>query len=100
MSDDLSDILGWQPDEDELRETARMLQEARPLPSPAFRGQLRRRLEAIGAPRPARGMRAKALGLGLAGVLLLALAGTGVAGSGPLAPTQVAAAPVSASPLR
>jgi hypothetical protein len=98
MSDDFSDILGEQPDADELRETARMLQAARPLPSPAFRGELRRRLKAAGALRPARGLRAKALSFGVAGVLLLALAGAGVAGSGPLAPTQVATAPVSSSP--
>ena len=98
MSDDLSDFIGEQPDADELRETARMLQAARPLPSPAFRGELRRRLEATGALRPARRLHAKALSFGVAGVLLLALAGAGVAGSGPLAPTQVAAAPVSSSP--
>lgn len=97
MSDDLSDFIGEQPDADELRETARMLQAARPLPSPAFRGELRRRLEAGPAPRAARGLRVKALSLGVAGVLLLALAAAGVAGGGPLAPTQLAGAPVSSS---
>ena len=98
MSEDFSDILGEQPDADELRETARMLQEARPLPSPAFRGDLARLMRATPLPGAMSRWRLKALSLAAAGVLLLGIVGVGVAGSGPLAPTQVAAPPVSSSP--
>jgi hypothetical protein len=98
MSDDLSDILGEQPDADDLRETARMLEGARPLPSPAFRGDLARLMRATPLPGAISRWRLKALSLAAAGVLLLGIVGVGVAGSGPLAPTQVAAAPVSSSP--
>jgi len=63
------------------------LSAARPLPDPNFRGELRRRLagaEASGAVAPRR-VRALAASYALAGLLLLAVAGIGVAGSGPFA---------------
>jgi hypothetical protein len=63
------------------------LSAARPLPDPNFRGALRRRLagaEASGAVAPRR-VRALAASYALTGLLLLAVAGIGVAGSGPFA---------------
>ncbi len=63
------------------------LSAARPLPDPNFRGELRRRLagaQASGAVAPRR-VRALAASYALAGLLLLTVAGIGVAGSGPFA---------------
>jgi hypothetical protein len=63
------------------------LSAARPLPDPNFRGELRRRLagaQASGAPAPGR-VRALAAAYALSGLLLLAVAGVGVAGGGPFA---------------
>jgi hypothetical protein len=59
----------------------------RPLPAPAFRGDLRRRLETAreaGAVAPRR-VRALATSYALSGLVLLAIAATGVAGGGPFA---------------
>jgi hypothetical protein len=68
-------------------EMGRQLSEARPLPAPGFRGELRRRLagaQAAGAVAPRR-VRALAASYALSGLLLLAVAAAGVAGSGPFA---------------
>lgn len=68
-------------------EVGMRLSAARPLPDPNFRGELRRRLagaEASGAVAPRR-VRALAASYALTGLLLLAVAGVGVAGSGPFA---------------
>ena len=68
-------------------EVGMQLSAARPLPGPNFRGELRRRLagaQASGAVAPRR-VRALAASYALAGLLLLAVAGIGVAGSGPFA---------------
>jgi len=63
------------------------LADARPLPEPNFRGELRRRLagaQAGGAVAPRR-VRALAASYALSGLLLLAVAVAGVAGGGPFA---------------
>jgi hypothetical protein len=68
-------------------ETGMQLSAARPLPDPNFRGELRRRLagaQASGAVAPRR-VRALAASYALSGLLLLVVAGVGVAGSGPFA---------------
>src|SRR4029453_5796033 len=67
-----------------LLETARMLERERPVPGPAFRGELARRLRAR-SPSPQR------LGVLIgayagAGLALLAVVAVGLAGAGPLAP--------------
>ena len=98
MSGEFNDILEDPGARSELESVARMLQSARPLPSPAFRGELGRRLRANpGAPRSRR-LRLQILGMGAAGVLALILAGLGVAHEGPLAPSRAAAAPVASTP--
>ena len=63
----------------------RQLEAERPVPSPAFRGKLRRHLLAASA---SGGGRARALVAGYAGsgLTLLAVAALGVAGGGPFAP--------------
>ncbi|HEY7891717.1 MAG TPA: hypothetical protein VIC05_05860 [Solirubrobacteraceae bacterium] len=96
MSDEFTDILGEQPDAQELTGTARILKAARPLPTPAFRGQLRRELDVQPLPRATGRLRLRILSLATAGVLLLAVAADGVAGQGPLAPSPTAAAVASA----
>jgi hypothetical protein len=80
---------GDTPDTGELE---RLLQDARPLPSPSFRGALARLLAATPLPRVVRHWRLKAIALAAGGAILLALAGAGVAGSGPLAPSHAATA--------
>jgi hypothetical protein len=70
-----------------MLELALQLEAARPLPAPGFRGELRRRLvaaQAGGATAPRR-VRAFALSYALSGLLLLAVAAVGVAGTGPFA---------------
>jgi hypothetical protein len=59
----------------------------RPVPSPRFRGELRRRLSQQAAPDPARPARLRLLVAAYAGsgALLLAIAAIGLAGVGPLA---------------
>jgi hypothetical protein len=96
MSDEFTDILGEQPDAQELMDTARLLKAASPLPAPAFRGQLRRQLDLRPTPRAGGRLRLRILSLATAGVLLLAVAADGVAGGGPLAPSHTAAAVASA----
>jgi hypothetical protein len=63
------------------------LAEARPLPDPNFRGELSRRLAGArpGPSMPRRRARAFAAAYALPGLLLLAVAGAGVAGGGPFA---------------
>lgn len=72
---------------DGMVEVGLRLSAARPLPDPNFRGELRRQLagaQASGAVAPRR-IRALAASYALTGLLLLAVAGIGVAGSGPFA---------------
>ena len=67
-----------------LLETARLLEQARPVPRPAFRGALARRL---GGASPAGPQRQRLL-IGAyagAGLALLAVVAVGLAGIGPLA---------------
>jgi ferric-dicitrate binding protein FerR (iron transport regulator) len=99
MNDEFDDILEGRHQHSELEGMARMLESERPLPSPAFRGELARRLGGATAQPTPRRLRARAIGLAAAGALLLASAGIGVAGQGPLAPSARAEAPAtSASP--
>lgn len=95
MSDELDDILEPDVEREPIVETAHELARARPMPAPAFRGALARLLRAVPIPRPVRRLRAKALALAIGGALLLGLAGAGVAGSGPLAPSRTAQGPSS-----
>jgi hypothetical protein len=97
MNDDFDDILPDRHDNAELEGTARMLQSERPLPSPTFRGELARRLGGAKARRTPPRLRARAIGLAAAGVLLLASAAIGVAGQGPLAPSAGAQAPAAST---
>jgi hypothetical protein len=67
-----------------LLETARLLERERPVPRPAFRGELARQLRArSAAPRRVRLLIGAYAGAGLA---LLAVVAVGLAGAGPLAP--------------
>jgi hypothetical protein len=69
----------------ELLETARLLEDQRPVPRPAFRGQLARRLRKrtrTSSPYPVRRLIAAYAGSGFA---LLLVAAIGLAGLGPLA---------------
>jgi hypothetical protein len=66
-----------------LLETARLLEEHRPMPRPTFRGQLARRLRTRSrSPYPVRRLIAVYAGSGFA---LLMVAVIGLAGAGPLA---------------
>ncbi|MDA0163861.1 hypothetical protein OM076_26560 [Solirubrobacter ginsenosidimutans] len=64
---------------DDLVALARRLQAQRPLPAPAFRGRLRRRLIAQTAPR---GLGVRIAAFAGSGLGLLALAAAGAAGLG------------------
>jgi hypothetical protein len=67
-----------------LLETARLLEQARPRPLPAFRGELARQLRTrSAAPQRVRLLIGAYAGSGLA---LLAVVAVGLAGAGPLAP--------------
>ena len=69
-----------------LTAVAARLERDRPLPAPGFRGDLHRRLETVRASAVApRQIRALALSSALSGLVLLAVAAVGVAGSGPFA---------------
>jgi ferric-dicitrate binding protein FerR (iron transport regulator) len=96
MSDEFDDIL-HPDDRAELEQIARVLESARPLPRPAFRGELARHLGGTPAAPASRRLRVRVLSLGTAGLLLLAVAGLGVAHQGPLAPSRAAAAPVAST---
>lgn len=96
MSDEFDDIL-HPDDRAELEQIARMLESARPLPRPAFRGKLARHLGEAQAAPASRRLRVKVLSLGTTGLLLLAVAGLGVAHRGPLAPSRGAAAPIAST---
>jgi hypothetical protein len=67
-----------------LLETARLLEQERPVPRPAFRGELARQLHAR-SPRPQR-MRLLIGAYAGSGLALLAVVAVGLAGAGPLAP--------------
>lgn len=97
MSEELSDILEEHELDARARATMERLGAGRPLPSPAFRGALARLISATPLPRSISHRRPKALALAVAGALLLAVAGAGVAGEGPLAPGHTAAAKASAA---
>lgn len=100
MSDELGDILDAD-DRAQLGDTAQLLATQRPLPRPGFRGALRRHMTRMPLPRSVKHARAKAIALAVAGLVLLGAAGAGAAGKGPLAPSQLASAPVSSgSPAR
>ena len=72
--------------EPELTDIDERLRRERPLPAPAFRGDLRRHLLAGSGRQPSRArIRGLAAAYALSGALLLAIAAVGVAGSGPLA---------------
>lgn len=71
----------------ELDELAHRLVVDRPVPAPAFRGDLRRRLVADRASR--RTARRQAVACLATGVSLLSIAALGVADLGPLAPTPL-----------
>lgn len=70
---------------DELLRLAERLEQERPVPSAAFRGELRRRLTAGGVQRsrPAR-LRALITGYATAGAVLLLAGALSAAGAGPL----------------
>jgi hypothetical protein len=72
-------------DQDKLTKLGERLTRERPLPSPRFRSSARRRLLSANRPRRPAQLRALILGYALAGSLLLALAGLGLAGAGPFA---------------
>ncbi|MGN6372920.1 MAG: hypothetical protein ACTHM1_08000 [Solirubrobacteraceae bacterium] len=98
MSDEPTEILGPEPDDEQLADTTRSLGGARPVPSPAFRGELGRLLGIARLIPPVAHWRAKAVGVAVAGALLLGAVGAGVAGSGPLAPSRVTSASASSTP--
>jgi hypothetical protein len=75
-----------QDHEPELDAIARRLERERPLPRPAFRGELRRRLVAGGArPLSLTRVRRQILAYAGSGFCLLAVAAAGLVGLGPLA---------------
>jgi len=94
MSDE-QDTFGEPWDAQDASDLERLLEGARPLPSPAFRGALARLIAATPLPRAVRHWRATAVALAVGGALLLAVAGAGVTGEGPLAPSRTAAAKTS-----
>lgn len=71
---------------DELVRLAERLTRERPVPTPAFRGGLRRRLRQLGPgrPRPAR-LRCLITAYATAGTMLLLVGALSAAGAGPLA---------------
>jgi hypothetical protein len=70
---------------DDVVRLAEHLLDARPLPSPAFRGQLRRRLEARShRVQPPALIRARIARFATAGTLLLLVGTLSAAGAGPL----------------
>ena len=69
---------------EELRATAERLKRERPLPTPAFRGELHRLLLASGGPSRDRA-RPLAIACACAGTALMLVAIVGLAGAGPLA---------------
>lgn len=73
-------------DKEDLESTAELLRGSRPIPAPAFRGDLKRRLMGErGAAADPRGSLGLAFGFGSLGSLLLLVATLGVIGLGPLA---------------
>jgi hypothetical protein len=88
--DDIRRALGAEvaPEElDALLSLAEALERERPLPTPAFRGALRRRLvaDAKATPTAPRRLRALVTACAGSGATLLAIAAIGVAGAGPFA---------------
>jgi hypothetical protein len=76
----------------ELSVMAERLLAMRPVPRAAFRGELRRSLLGRGAaPARPRWLRARVTAYVVSGAALLAIAGIGAAGAGPLAPPSSAA---------
>lgn len=70
---------------EDLVQLAERLSDERPLPSPNFRGQLRRRLEVRSRQLAPRRLRALITGYAAAGTLLLIAGTVSAAGVGPLA---------------
>jgi hypothetical protein len=83
--DDNAEI--FEPDDrKELAALEARLEDERPLPRPAFRGELRRQLLAQeAAPLSARHLRLLIAAYAICGSVLLAVAALGTAGAGPLA---------------
>jgi hypothetical protein len=71
-------------DELELRPIAERLERERPIPRPAFRGELRRRL-LVAPGQPRQRIRLLIGAYATSGLALLLVGALGVAGSGPLA---------------
>ena len=70
---------------DDMTQLEHRLEAARPVPTAAFRGELRRRLlDRVGHSPPAR-LRLLIAAYGGGGAMLLLVAAVGVAGAGPLA---------------
>lgn len=83
------------PDERErLIAVAQRLQAERPVPRPAFRGDLRRRLIHDAPPRA---LRARIAALAVSGAVLLLVAAMGALGAGPLKPAAQPSAPAAAA---
>lgn len=99
MTDGLHDDRALLGDDPELLEVGALLRAQRPLPAPAFRGALRRRI--VVAPNP-RVLRRRAYALLAGGMAMLAIAAAGLGGVGPLsaggsrAPSASAAASATA----
>jgi len=83
--DDDSEVFASE-DRAELAALESRLEDERPLPRPAFRGELRRQLLSLGgAPVPARRLRLIIAAYATCGSVLLVVAALGTAGAGPLA---------------
>jgi hypothetical protein len=83
QDDDILDANLKPQERTKLLDTARLLEEHRPMPRPAFRGQLARRLRGPSRdPYPVRRLIAAYAGTGF---VLLIVVGIGLAGAGPLA---------------
>jgi hypothetical protein len=81
--DDILDPTLGQEERERLLETARLLERARPIPRPSFRGELGRQMRARSAgPQRLRLLISAYAGTGLA---LLAVVAVGLGGIGPLA---------------
>jgi hypothetical protein len=74
--------------DEHLDRIAARLEAERPIPRPAFRGELRRELTRTALRRPAAPPRLRVMIASFAGsgIALLAIAAIGLAGGGPLAP--------------
>ena len=81
--DDLTPEHGPGPETEGI---AARLEAERPIPHPAFRGELRRQLIGAAPPTARRRVRFLITGYSAAGLALLTVAAVGLAGAGPFAP--------------